>query len=118
VLDAWYHRGVPKRGATFRATLFKIASTGGWHFVTVPEALAPPVTEGWGRTPVRATVDGHTWETSVWRDKGKRTLLAVPKKVRGEKGHGDEVEVRITAPGARPKRARGPAAAFGGRRPR
>ena len=85
---------VQKSGA-FRAKLWRYPGKGGWHFVTLPERLAPAVTHGWGRTPVRATVDGHSWKTSVWRDKGKRTLLAVPKKVRGVKADGDTVAVRI-----------------------
>ena len=77
----------------FVATLWCAEGPGAWTFVTVPEHLAPPVSAGWGRTPVRATVDGHTWDTSVWRDKQRRTLLAVPKKVRRGKGAGDAVEV-------------------------
>ena len=41
-----------------------------------------------------ATVDGVTWETSIWRDtKSNRSLLAVPKKYRGGKGDGDAVTV-------------------------
>jgi hypothetical protein len=44
---------------------------------------------------VRATVDGVAWETSVWREKSGRTLLPVPKRVRGTKGHGDPVRVKI-----------------------
>ena len=82
-------------GGTFRGTLFKYAGAGGWHFVEVPERLAPPVTHAWGRTPVVASVDGTTWETSVWRGKDGRTLLAVPAKVRGAKGDGDRVQVAI-----------------------
>lgn len=42
-----------------------------------------------------ASVDGHEWKTSVWRDKRKRTLLAVPKRVRGNKADGDIVSVSI-----------------------
>lgn len=69
---------------------------GGWVFAPVPEQYAPPVTHAWGRTPVRATVDGVSWDTSVWRDtKSGETLLAVPKRVRGTKGHGDPVQVTI-----------------------
>lgn len=79
----------------FRSTLFRYAGPGGWHFATVPAKYAPPVTHGWGRTPVRATVDGHAWDTSVWRGKDGRCLLAVPKAVRGAKGDGDTVAVRI-----------------------
>jgi hypothetical protein len=45
---------------------------------------------------VTATVDGHTWATSVWRAKdGDGSLLAVPKKIRGEKGDGDTVRVQL-----------------------
>ena len=44
---------------------------------------------------MRATVDGVAWETSVWREKSGRTLLPVPKRVRGAKGHGDTVRVKI-----------------------
>jgi hypothetical protein len=31
----------------------------------------------------------------VWREKSGRTLLAVPKKVRGDKDEGDVVRVRL-----------------------
>jgi hypothetical protein len=90
-----------ERGSTgltvqFRSKLFKYPGPGGWHFAPVPLKYAPPVTHGWGRTPVRATVDGRSWNTSVWRDKkGGRCLLAVPKKIRGAKGHGDAVKVQL-----------------------
>jgi hypothetical protein len=79
----------------FTSQLFQYPGAGGWVFAPVPEKYAPPVTHGWGRTPVVATVDGHTWKTSVWRGKDGRTLLAVPKKVRGAKGDGDQVRVRL-----------------------
>ena len=79
----------------FVARLFQYPGTGGWTFAPVPENCAPPVTHGWGRTPVHATVDGHSWKTSVWRGKDGRTLLAVPKKVRGAKGDGDRIRVRL-----------------------
>jgi hypothetical protein len=88
----------------FRTRLFKYPGPGGWHFATVPDRHAPPVTEGWGRTPVRATVDGHTWETSVWRDRKHGTLLPVPKAIRGAKGDGDTVEVELGPPGPRKPR--------------
>jgi hypothetical protein len=79
----------------FRATLWRYPGKGGWHFATVPDDYAPPVTHGWGRTPVRAKVDDHEWETSVWRGKDGRTLLAVPKVARGAKGDGDTVQVAL-----------------------
>ena len=82
-------------GGEFTARLRQIPGNGGWTFAPVPDACAPRVTHGWGRTPVRATVDGVTWDTSVWRGKNGETLLAVPKRVRGAKGDGDEVRVTI-----------------------
>ena len=85
-----------EHGGAFPAKLFRYnAEKGAWYFVRVPERLAPPVTHAWGRTPVRATVDGREWNTSVWRDRKGRTLLAVPAAVRGTKGHGDSVRVRL-----------------------
>ncbi len=82
-------------GGSFRATLFRYPGKGGWTFAPVPDRYAPPVTHGWGRTPVTATVDDITWTTSVWRGKDGRTLLAVPKHVRGTKGEGDAVRVHL-----------------------
>lgn len=82
--------------AQFVSTLFTSPGKGGWTFATVPAEFAPTQTYGWGRTPVTATVDGQTWETSVWKDtKSGKTLLAVPKKIRRGKGDGDTVEVSI-----------------------
>jgi hypothetical protein len=40
-------------------------------------------------------VDGYAWDTSVWRGKDGRTLLAVPKAARGAKGDGDSVAVEL-----------------------
>jgi hypothetical protein len=86
---------IPTYEAEFTAALWRVPGDGGWYFVVVPKQHAPGVTLGWGRTPVHATVDGHAWQTSVWREKTGRTLLAVPKKVRGRKDDGDSVHVRL-----------------------
>ena len=85
----------PVHQCSFTAELFRVPGQGGWVFAVVPEQHAPGVTLGWGRTPVRATVDGRSWDTSVWREKSGRTLLAVPKKIRGEKDHLDSVDVAL-----------------------
>ena len=82
-------------GGLFEAKLFRYPGKGGWHFVPVPNRLAPPVSHGWGRTPVDAVIDGFAWRTSVWRGKDGRTLLAVPMRARGGKGDGDTVKVEI-----------------------
>jgi hypothetical protein len=79
----------------FSSELFRYSRPGGWVFAVVPNEYAPTVTLAWGRTPVKATVDGKSWGTSVWREKSGRTLLAVPKKIRGNKDHGSVVSVRI-----------------------
>ena len=81
--------------STFLATLFRSPGKGGWTFAPVPEAHAPLRTGPWGRVPVVATVDGKRWSTSVWHDKTHGCLLAVPKRIRGDKGDGDVVEVSI-----------------------
>jgi hypothetical protein len=87
-----------EHGGAFTATLFRHSEgKGAWYFVVVPPRLTPQVTHAWGRTPVVAVVDGHEWSTSVWRDRrNDRTLLAVPAPVRGAKGDGDAVRVRLT----------------------
>jgi len=84
-------------GGTFRAALYRYPGKGGWHFVALPARMAPPVTHGWGRTPVEATVGGTTWRTSVWRGKDGRVVLAIPARVRGEKEDGDRVKVILRA---------------------
>lgn len=86
---------MPRRKRTFTSVLVRYPGKGGWTFAPVPESHAPAVTHGWGRTPVTATVDGKTWATSVWRGKDGKTLLAVPKRIRGDKGDGDSVAVSI-----------------------
>jgi hypothetical protein len=85
----------PNYVCEFTAELFRYPGAGGWVFAVVDEEHAPSSTLGWGRVPVRAEVDGKAWNTSIWREKSGRTLLAVPRKIRGEKDHADTVRVRI-----------------------
>jgi hypothetical protein len=85
----------PLYRCSFVSELFRVPGAGGWVFTVVPPEHAPDVTLGWGRTPVHATVDGKSWDTSVWREKTGRTLLAVPKKIRGAKDDEDEVDVAL-----------------------
>lgn len=92
----------------FRAVLFKYPGAGGWTFARIPEKYAVPATHPWGRTPVFATVDGKRWETSVWRDRKHGTLLPVPAKIRGKKGDGDTVNVRLEPRGSLEVPARPP----------
>ncbi len=80
----------------FKSKLFRYPGPGGWVFAKIPRRHAPVVTHAWGRTPVLASVDGQAWPTSVWRDKKYGTLLAVPKRIRGAKGHGALVEIELS----------------------
>ena len=84
------------RTRRFTTTLSRVPGKGGWTYVLVPKALTPPVTRGWGQTPVTATVDGVTWETSVWRTRGGTGFLPVPKRIRGAKEEGHRVRVAFT----------------------
>ena len=79
----------------FTGTLWRSSGKGGWTFVDVPDHAAPDAAGPWGRTPIRATVDGHTWDTSLWRSKDGSVLLPVPKTVGGAKVAGDEVDVEL-----------------------
>jgi hypothetical protein len=85
-----------QREVRFNAKLFSVPGKGGWVFAPVPAKHAPTATHAWGRTPVRATVEGHTWNTSVWRSKDGRTLLAISKQIRGAKDDGDSVVVGLS----------------------
>ena len=64
----------------FKTTLRRITGKGGRTYVSVPKKLTPPITRAWARTPVRASVDGVEWDTSVWRSKtgeGFRARVAI-----------------------------------------
>ena len=90
-------RSTPETRGPFQTRLVRYPGKGGWTFAIIPPALAPPITRGWARTPVRAVVDDYAWDSSVWRAKGsKGAVLAVPKRARGAKGHGDVVTVTFT----------------------
>jgi hypothetical protein len=56
----------------------------------------PPATHPWGRTPVRACVDGRCWDTSVWRDARHGALLPIPKRLGLDKAAGDRVRVELS----------------------
>lgn len=100
---------MPARPASFKTTLFRYPGPGGWTFARIPARRAPPPSHPWGRAPVTATVDGQSWDTSVWHDRKHGPLLPIPKRLRGDKGDGDVVELTLVsrlAPG-RSRRRRG-----------
>lgn len=87
---------VERRGP-FVSRLVRYPGKAAWVFAPIPKRLAPAATHPWGRTPVTAIVDGKAWNTSIWRDsKSDGGLLAVPARIRGNKGHGDSVTVEFT----------------------
>jgi hypothetical protein len=80
----------------FETTLRRWPGPAAWVFAPVPEEHAPTFAGPFGRVPVTATVDGQSWQTSVWRDKSAGWLLPVPARVRRGKDDGDDVLVEIT----------------------
>jgi hypothetical protein len=69
---------------------------GGWTYARIPKKLAPPITRAWGRTPVRATIDGVEWTTSIWRSKSGEGFLPIPKRVRGTLEQGARVTLSFS----------------------
>ncbi len=77
----------------FRTVLRRAPGKGGWTYVVVPKKIAPPITRAWARTPVRASIDGLEWATSIFRMKTGEGFLAVPKRMRGSKEEGARVAI-------------------------
>jgi len=90
---------------SFNAELWLYPGEAGWHFVTLPAEVADDVraltagaSKAFGSVKVQAKVDGHAWQTSLFRDsKSASYLLPVKKEVR-DKAHlkdGDSVQVQL-----------------------
>jgi len=75
----------------FKSKLFRFQGKGGWTFATIPKKYGPSYKLDCGRTPVNATDDGSSWETSVWTEKIGKVLLPGPLKIRKGKEDGDVV---------------------------
>ena len=84
------HRG------PFKTQLRRIRGKGGWTYVTIPKKIAPPITRAWARTPVRASIDGVEWDTSIWRAKTGEGFLPIPKRIRGIKEEGARVAIAFS----------------------
>jgi hypothetical protein len=75
---------------SFIAKIWKYKGKGGWHFVTLPKALAKKIRrqhgfseEGWGRLKTDAKTQNSKWRTAVWFDtKLQSYLLPVKASVR------------------------------------
>ena len=88
--SATVHRG------PFKTLLRRIRGKGGWTYVTIPKKIAPPITRAWARTPVRASIDGVEWDTSIWRAKTGEGFLPIPKRIRGIKEEGAKVAIAFS----------------------
>jgi hypothetical protein len=93
---------------TFAGPIFTWRGPAPFYYVAVPDEesddirdVANAVTYGWGVIPVRATIGGTSYETSLFPKDG-RYLLGVKAAVRRREGldEGDEVTVRMTVVGA------------------
>ena len=86
---------------SFESRLVRWTGEAAWVFAPVPDEHAPDTAGPFGRVPVRATVDGRSWDTSVWRDSRAGWLLPVPRRIRREKDDGDLVTVEIDVDASR-----------------
>ena len=75
---------------TFSAVLINISS---WRVAPLPEYIELEAVREFGRTPVNAKCCGKKWATSLWTDKNGKTMLPIPKKIRGKLDEGDVIEV-------------------------
>ena len=90
---------------TIRAEVWLHDGAAAWHFVTLPEEVADEIEArtagpraGFGTVPVRVTLGGSTWETSLFPDrKAASYLLPLKAGIRRREGveAGDGVELRI-----------------------
>lgn len=98
----------------FDAEVWEHDGPGGWHFVSLPEAVADTIDSlfdgaprrGFGSVRVRATVGSTAWSTSIFPDRKRGTfLLPVKKAVRAAEGLAagarPTVRIEVVAEGAR-----------------
>ncbi len=79
---------------TLRAKVWQVDGQGGWHFVTLPAALAARIRRihgrerrGWGSLRVSVTVGRTRWSTSIFPDaKSKSYVLPLKAEVRRREG--------------------------------
>jgi hypothetical protein len=81
--------------ASFTATMERVPTKGGWTFVVWPESAAFFGTRG--AVKVRATADGHPFESSFMAMSDGRQMLPIAAAVRKAIGKeaGDMVTVEI-----------------------
>ncbi len=90
---------------TFTAELWLHPGPAGWHFLTLPPALADEVSDrtaaaarAFGSVPVRVTIGSSSWSTSLFPDaRSASYLLPVKAAIRRRErlGSGDAVRATI-----------------------
>ena len=75
----------------FTAELWLYPGEAGWHFVTLPTAVADDIDDavgeraGFGSIPVEVTIGTSTWKTSLFPDKHAGSfVLPVKKAIRAK----------------------------------
>lgn len=81
---------------TFSATIEKVQSKGGWHYVIWPEAKE--ILGTGGTVKVRGTIDGHPFEGAVMPMGGGRQMIPVKAELRTviQKQEGDSITIHIS----------------------
>lgn len=87
----------------FTAALWQHNTTGGWHFVSLPEETSAEIRtllksseEGWGRLKALAKIGNTEWKTAIWFDTKRNTyLLPVKASVRLKENLKIKTEISI-----------------------
>ena len=89
----------------FRGELWLYPDASGWHFITLPPAVADeirdlsaPFRKGFGSVKVTASIAGNSWATSIFPEaKSHSYVLPVKKAIRTAAGirDGDDVDVAL-----------------------
>ena len=74
----------------FSEMVWQHTGPGGWHFVSLPEAVSKEIRtllkseeEGWGRLKATAQIGKSEWKTAIWFDSKRNTyLLAIKADIR------------------------------------
>lgn len=79
-----------EKSYTFKTILIKAQT---WVFAPLPDHIKIEAVHAFGRTPIIATFNNKTWSTSIWTEKSARSMISIPKKIRGLYMEGDEIEL-------------------------
>lgn len=85
----------------FSGKMWKDASPGGWHFISMPKDLSKEIREnlkwqeeGWGRMKALAKIQQFEWKTAIWFDTKMDTYI-LPVKAEARKKSKIEVNQNI-----------------------